>query len=271
MKRNYLLPIIALFIFSCKKNNVTESVSAIDRLKALPEVYSINPYHYFRYIRIKMDAEFYISAKASYNAQIFNKSQINCGVNDNTIDRIFPSSINNVQLAPNNQWYVGMSSDSVAGEQLKTFFGTTAKVEVNYRVNGRDYSFKYNLPVTEGLKLPEQDISQIFPGKTIKWIPSQPEGDKSEFVVISIGYDPDYPGAGSNVVRGGIRTSYKNIILNDSGSYTLTSEDLKEFPDRALLLIDIYRGNIIITKDENSKKRFMLGSYTVVMFDTNKK
>ena len=208
------------------------------------------------------------------------RSRISLCFKEGSIESTLASSINDIKLEPYNR----VTFEQTRNHVIANVFAKTSRVEINYRANGKNYSFKYDLPITEKLRMPEQDITSFYPKKTIRWQRSKPVilqrepvgniekdvEDKTEYVLISIGYDPDNPLNNPNRPQfSANRTIYRNIILEDVGYYTITKDDLKNFPANVYLTVEIYRGNY--TKEEFESKNFMLGSYTMISFITKNK
>jgi hypothetical protein len=100
---------------------------------------------------------------------------------------------------------------------------------------------------------------------------SQPRSNPDEtspFVIVSLDYDPNEPINSDLNQRGYKERRYRNVIMDDTGEYTFTNEDLRGMPKNGVLATEIYRGNFIKTSDQNSKLDFLLGSYSMIAYFT---
>lgn len=279
--------IAAMLIISCKKSGIDQSASAVEQVQSIQNFTTLDPMTIYDQLTKQSDAYLYLYTQSGIGDFSYNQPRLNCVFKDGY--QVQDVRINNVSLQRINATTLTEPQDA---STLKAAFGHNAAVEMTYTKDGQQNTASFVLPVTTPLVMPEQDLSSIYPGKTITWIkepspdqssPSKrdvvPIGSVDTYVLISLSYDPNAPGnrtPGSPITRK--YPTYHNIIMKDAGAYTLTRADLQDFPVGARIWGDIYRGGLVnrygqgtVTDQTLGQGKIFLGSYSVVLFNTTNK
>lgn len=259
--------ILIVLLLSCKKNfeEENENISTIERMNALSRVGTLDPFYIYDYLMTQADGVFYLSSYGSYSLQQYDEPRLNCSFKSTSITKTLPSSINQVSLYPFNTRFLKFNNADLS--KIKNLFGQSVNIKLNYQVNGNSYASIFNQIITEPIKMPTQNISKVFPSKKITWV-SSPDNSESEYVLFSLSFDPR-SAMNSQFYAGGMREKkYRNIVIEDVGTYTITQTDLSDFPINASLILTIYRGNISLPTDNVSGKKFFIGSYSSIAFGT---
>ncbi len=281
--------IAAMLIISCKKSGIDQSASAIEQVQSIQNFTTLDPMTLYDQLTNQSDAYLYLYTQSGIGGDYsYDKPRLNCVFKDGY--QVQDVRINNVSLQKINATTLTEPQDA---STLKAAFGHNAAIEMTYTKDGQQKTASFVLPVTTPLVMPQQDLSSIYPGKTITWIkePSRdqssglskrdvvPAGSLSTYVLISLCYDPNAPGnkpPRSPIIRK--YSTYRNIILKDAGIYTLTKADLQNFPVGGYIWADVYRGGLVnrygqgtVTDQTLGQGKVFLGSYSVVLFNTIKK
>ncbi|MBC7747633.1 MAG: hypothetical protein H7Z76_03465 [Methylotenera sp.] len=268
MKTFFLLCAFVTFLFlsGCKKSYPVNDMTAIEKIKAIKNMARISPLSIYDYLTNQASGILYISNHGGYLNQQCTDPRIAAYFRKNTIDNVLPSTIDNIGL--DSLGTLGYKMNSGQKPDLIALFGHTAKINLHYKA-GSEFISKFKLPVTEILSLPEQNISNIYTGKTITWNSSnQNEDVQNKYVLISLSYDPTNNSNQVFAANGFNTKIYSNIILDDNGAYEFSNSDLEKFPPKGVLNLEIYKGNFITPQDQNSEKNFFIGSYSMISFST---
>lgn len=134
----------------------------------------------------------------------------------------------------------GFDYSSVGAPGAKDLFGTTTSVALSGASNLTGFSTNFYIPKLMTVTSPAfSNNSVISPGTTITW---EPDANNTTFGVgIAISFDPNSPENHHLNLSGSITKNY--IRTEDTGSYTISSNDLAGIPTDATLSLIIGRGN----------------------------
>ena len=274
-----------ILITGCRRNYNDRGMSSIEILRSVKHARTIDAFSVLYDIKKDADCIVDISTHGSFSNQEPSDARLTAFFNKGKVDNVLPSTINNnITLTPQ----YGSSYVTSDEQNLINLFGRTAEIILNYKIEGKTFTSKFTHHVVDAFKMPPQDIKHISVGKKIIWIPSNLSANRIPFdtnsktasnhedsyVMISISLDPIDPLYKKKYFdqEHYNKKVYNTIILNDScGNYTFTKDDLKSFPPNAILSMEIFKGKFSLITDQNSKKKFFIGSYSMLLYSTTNK
>lgn len=274
-----------ILITGCRRDFNDKGMSSIEILRSVKHARNIDASSVLYDIMKDADCIVDISTHGGFSNQEPKDPRLTAFFYEGKVENVLPSTINNnITLNPRlERSYV--TNDE---QNLINLFGRTAEITLNYKTEGKTFTSKFIHHVVDVFRMPPQDIKHISVGKKIIWIPSDlsanriPSDTKSKtasnqedsYVMISISLDPLNPlNKDKNFqFQGYNKKVYNTIIVNDSsGNYTFTKDDLKSFPPNAILNMEIFKGKFSLITDETSKKKFFIGSYSMLLYSTTNK
>jgi len=274
-----------ILITGCRRDFNDKGMSSIEILRSVKHARNIDASSVLYDIMKDADCIVDISTHGGFSNQEPSQPKLTAFFQKGKVENVLPSTINNnITLTPLlERSYV--TSDE---QNLINLFGRTTEIILNYKTQGKTFTSKFTHHVVDVFRMPPQDIKHIYVGKKIIWIPSDlsatripsdtknktASNPKDSYIMISISLYPIdslYKEKYSDPEHYNKKV-YNTIILNDScGNYTFTKDDLKSFPPNAILSMEIFKGRFSLITDENSKKKFFIGSYSMLLYSTTNK
>lgn len=267
MKNLLFLITAAALLFACRKNPVETSERSATTAQGITNYTTLDPASLLN-IYQNADATLYTysySTYKNYNYHPVLTAYFKAGITP------LESSLNGMTLYPSTDGSLTLAS--AQKNMLSILSPYSSQAVFNFKQNNTTYTATVPVPLADNLVLPEQDVKSVYAGKTIRWMPSRtqyytkdvtpPVILKPALVLISISYDPNAPennSTGKIVVR--VKPVVRNILLNDTGSYTFTAADVQICPVNKSLAVDIYRGRY--NSQQVSGKNFLTGGFTAV-------
>lgn len=269
--KNLLIIITAALLFAgCKKNDpvqtserlATTTAFGITNYTTLDPATLLNIYQ-------NADATLYTysySTYKNYNYRPVLSAYFKAGITP------LKSSLNGMTLYPSPDGALTIAS---AQKNMLNSLSYSSQTVFNFKQNNTTYTATLAVPRADNLVLPEQDVKSVYAGKIIRWTPSRtqyytkdniivnpPVVFKPALVVISISYDPNAPENNSSGKIAKIKPTVRNILLDDTGSYTFTAADVQICPLNKRLAVDVYRGRY--NAQQVQGKNFLTGGFTAV-------
>lgn len=158
-----------------------------------------------------------------------------------------------------NGHYYGATSGPFPGSAA--LFGQEVAISLDGTSTAPGLNTTFKTPELLLIESPKYDNDlKIFPGLTIEW---NRDPDNKNGIAILIHFNPI--SIDNRDEHGNARDAVETPIhITDSGSYTITSEDLKGIPSGAFVEFYIGRGNYKREQLNESENHFGIYSYTIV-------